>query len=82
MSDRKILSQIAEVRFTDANLIVSLSDDREISTPLSWYPKLLKASEEERSQIEISPLGLHWPALDEDLSLEGMLAGQPHSEKK
>ncbi len=79
MSNTNVSSQIAGVRFTESNLIVSLSDGREISTPLAWYPKLSKASHEERGQIEISPLGLHWPSLDEDLSLEGMLAGQPAS---
>ncbi len=69
-------SRISSVRFTDASLVVSLADGREISTPLSWYPKLLRASQEERGQIEITPLGLHWPKLDEDLSLDGMLAGR------
>jgi hypothetical protein len=69
-------SQIVGVRFTKATLIVSLSDGREISTPLSWYPRLSKASEKERSQWEISPLGLHWPQLDEDIGLAGMLAGE------
>lgn len=68
---------ISAVRFTDTNLIVSLSDGREISTPLSWYPQLALSSEGERDYWEISPFGIHWPKLDEDLSLEGMLSGRP-----
>ena len=78
--------QIIDVEFTKAALKVSLADGRKISTPLEWYPRLRKASPEERAQWEVSPLGLHWPALDEDLSLAGMLEGKaskaPREEKR
>jgi hypothetical protein len=63
------------VTFSERHLIVELDDGRSISTPLNWYPKLLLASQEARMQYEISPFGVHWPSLDEDLSVAGMLAG-------
>jgi hypothetical protein len=63
------------VAFSERDLLVELQDGRSISTPLNWYPKLLLASPEKRMEYEISPFGIHWPALDEDLSVAGMLAG-------
>lgn len=63
-------------RVTDRELVVSLCDGRRIATPLVWYPVLLAASAEQRANIELSPFGLHWPDLDEDLSVDGMLRGQ------
>jgi len=64
------------VRF-DADLMwVSLSDGRELGVPLAWFPRLLGASEAERGAVQISPFGLHWEALDEDVSVEGLLAGR------
>ena len=65
------------VRTTDTELIVSLSDGRRISTPLAWYPVLLAASVSQRQHYELSPFGIHWPDLDEDLSVSGMLRGEP-----
>jgi hypothetical protein len=65
------------VSFSERDLVVELEDGRSISTPLSWYPKLLLASREKRMDYEISPFGVHWAALDEDLSVAGMLAGRP-----
>jgi hypothetical protein len=64
------------VSFSERDLIVELEDGRSISTPLNWYPKLLLASREARGNYELSPFGVHWPALDEDLSIAGMLAGR------
>jgi hypothetical protein len=64
------------VSFSEGNLVVELEDGRSISTPLNWYPKLLLASQEARMNYEISLLGVHWPELDEDLSVAGMLAGR------
>lgn len=65
------------VRFDDDNLCVSLSDGRTISAPLAWFPRLLEAEPEQRAQVELSKGGLHWEALDEDISVAGLLAGQP-----
>lgn len=66
----------AQVETTDTELRVTLLDGRTISTPLSWYPKLMRASPEQRANYEIMPMGIHWPDLDEDLSVAGMLSGQ------
>ena len=65
------------VRFDDDTLWVSLSDGRTIAAPLAWFPRLLEAAPEQRAQVELSKGGLHWDALDEDLSVAGLLAGQP-----
>lgn len=62
---------------TAVDLVISLSDGRRIATPLSWYPILMRATEEQRARYEMSPFGVHWPDLDEDLSIEGMLSGTP-----
>lgn len=64
------------VEFSDSELIVRLADGRRIATPLTWYPRLVKANPADRQNVEISPLGLHWPSLDEDLAITGMLAGR------
>jgi hypothetical protein len=64
------------VEFTASELIVGLADGRRIATPLEWYPRLMRASAAERQHYEISPLGIHWPDIDEDLSVAGMLKGR------
>lgn len=63
------------VAVTEAELVVHLADGRTIATPLVWYPTLLNASAEQRNQFVLSSSGVHWPDLDEDLSVAGMLAG-------
>ena len=65
-----------KVEFTATELVVTLADGRKISTPLDWYPRLEHASAEERARFEIMPLGIHWPGLDEDLGIAGMLKGR------
>ncbi len=64
------------VEFTANELVVTLADGRRIATPLDWYPRLQKASAAKSADYEIMPLGIHWPAIDEDLSIAGMLKGQ------
>jgi len=64
------------VEFTASELVVTLIDGRKIATPLYWYPRLLRASVAERANYEIMPMGIHWPAIDEDLSIAGMLRGR------
>lgn len=68
--------QARAVEFTDAELVVTLMDGRKITTPLEWYPRLNHASASARANFEIMPSGIHWPDLDEDLSIAGMLKGQ------
>jgi hypothetical protein len=62
--------------FTATELMVALADGRRIATPLDWYPRLQRASAAERANYEIMPMGIHWPDLDEDLSIAGMLKGR------
>jgi Protein of unknown function (DUF2442) len=64
------------VRFEGDRMWVGLSDGRVIGVPLAWFPRLLRATAEEREGFEISPFGIHWEGLDEDVSVEGLLAGR------
>jgi hypothetical protein len=57
-------------------LHVTLADGRGLSAPLWWYPRLAEASPEERSEIELSPLGIHWPRIDEDISVASIFRGE------
>jgi len=63
------------VEITDSELIVALADGRTISTPLVWYPTLLKATAQQRRNVVLGATGIHWPDIDEDLSVAGMLGG-------
>ena len=66
-----------DVAFSDAELIVSLVDGRVISVPLSWFPSLAEATQQQRENWQIlgDGDGIHWPDLDEDLSVKGLLLG-------
>jgi hypothetical protein len=67
---------------TEDALIVDLSDGRTLSVPLDWYPRLLHATPEERSNWRLGARGegLHGPDVDEDISVAGLLAGRPSGE--
>ena len=65
------------VRFDDDTMWVGLSDGRTIAAPLAWFPRLLDATPEQRAVVELSKGGLRWESLDEDISVAGLLAGQP-----
>ncbi len=54
---------------------VDLTDGRTIGVPLAWFPRLLRGTAKQRKQVRISRRGLHWEALDEDISVAGLLAG-------
>jgi hypothetical protein len=56
-------------------LHVRLQDGREISNPLWWYPVLLNATPAQRNNVEYMLAGIHWPEIDEDISIEGMMKG-------
>ena len=66
-----------EVDVSEDELTVVLADGRRIAVPLAWFPRLLSATPEERSKFEIlgGGVGIHWPKIDEDLSVEGLLRG-------
>lgn len=64
------------VTFDNERMTVELSDGRALGIPLAWFPRLAQASREQLENYELSPLGLHWEALDEDISVAGLLAGR------
>lgn len=67
---------------TEDSLTVDLTDGRTISVPLAWYPRLLHGKPEERNNWRLigKGEGIHWPDLDEDLSIEGIILGRPSAE--
>jgi len=71
--------RVAGVSFDSERLIVDLMDGRTIAVPLAWYPRLLEASPEQRGDWEVAGAGygIHWPKIDEDLSVDGLLRGAP-----
>lgn len=75
----KLDPRASDVAVTESDLIVSLRDGRKIIAPLAWFPRLAHADEKARSTWEFSAAGygIHWPLIDEDLSVEGLLRGTP-----
>jgi hypothetical protein len=71
--------RVLDVRFDEARLIVDLMDGRTIAAPLAWYPRLLHATSAQRARWEKAGAGhgIHWPDVDEDLSVDGLLRGIP-----
>ena len=71
--------RIMRARCDENSVVVDLADGRTVSAPLAWYPRLLHASPEQRSNCRIAGAGygIHWPEIDEDLSVDGLLRGAP-----
>ena len=69
-------SSPVEAHCDDCHLNVRLADGWILQTPLWWYPRLSSASPADRDVVELTPFGLHWPQIDEDISLASMLRGQ------
>lgn len=65
-----------DIRFDGDRFWVDLSDGRTLGVPLSWFPVLEAATPEQRQRFYLSTRGLHWEELDEDISVEGLLAGR------
>lgn len=65
-----------KVWFDENSMWVELADARVIGVPLVWFPRLVDASPEKRNDFELSAFGIHWEELDEDISVEGLLAGR------
>jgi hypothetical protein len=80
VTERDVFAE--SVRFTDDAMVVLLDDGRTLSVPLAWYPRLLHGTPHERSQLDLigDGEGIHWPDLDEDISVEGLLAGKRSAE--
>lgn len=78
----KSLPHAVAVQCTKDELIVSLQDGRILSVPIVWFPRLAEASCEQRANYEFlgEGEGIHWPAIDEDVSVAGLLAGRPSVE--
>ena len=73
---------VTNVVATSDTLTAELDDGRTISVPLTWYPRLMDATDEERKNVQLigNGEGMHWPDLDEDISVENMLLGRPSGE--
>jgi hypothetical protein len=63
------------VHFTSDSMSVELNDGQTLIVPLAWFPRLLHSTTEQRERVRITSRGLHWDALDEDISIDGLLAG-------
>ncbi len=72
------------VRITSDALHVDLSDGRTIVAPIAWFPRLVHGTRAERNRWRIigRGVGIHWPDLDEDISVQGLLAGRPSGESQ
>lgn len=84
MSTSTAEARAENVTVTDDTLSVDLSDGRTISVPLAWYPRLLRATAEERAEWRFvgNKEGIHWRELDEDISVENLLMGKPSGESQ
>jgi len=78
------LSRITNVVVTDDTLAIDLEDGRTIAIPIGWYPRLAYGTPAERANFQISGAGygIHWPDLDEDIGVEGILLGKKSSESR
>ena len=63
-------------RCDDDTLWVDLDDGRTLGVPLVWFPRLFDATAEQRAKVRLSNSGLHWEEIDEDISVDGLLAGR------
>jgi hypothetical protein len=69
---------------TEGTITVDLDDGRTVSAPLAWYPRLLNVTQEERNNWRFigKGEGIHWPDVDEDISIENILTGKPSGESQ
>jgi hypothetical protein len=76
--------RIGDIPFADDKFIIELADGRSLGVPLSWYPRLLAATHEERRNWQLlgEGFGIEWPDLDEHISVEGLLAGRRSGESQ
>lgn len=76
------LARVLNIAVTDDTISVDLDDGRTVSVPIGWYPRLAQGTAAERANVQISGAGygIHWPDLDEDIGVEGLLLGKRSSE--
>ena len=84
MSTLTAEARAQNITITDDTLAVDLTDGRTISVPLVWYPRLMHGTEKERNNWRFigDKEGIHWPDLDEDISIENLLNGKPSGESQ
>ena len=84
ISTDEALGEAVEVQVTEQELTVELADGRTISAPIAWYPRLAHGTPKERRRWELigDGEGIHWPELDEDISVAGLLLGKPSGESQ
>jgi Protein of unknown function (DUF2442) len=84
LATNQIEIRATSVRVSDEALVVDLSDGRTVLAPLAWYPRLLHGTAADRNDHQLigEGLGIHWPQLDEDISVEGILAGRKSYQSK
>jgi len=84
LADKKRGVAGEDVRVTADALLVELSDGRTITAPLAWFPRLLHGTAKERNHWRFIGRGegIHWPDLDEDISVEGLVLGKPSGESQ
>ena len=75
-------ARASSIHVTDSELVVELEDGRTIVAAIGWYPRLANGTPQERNDIKImgGGIGIHWPQLDEDISVAGLLAGRKAGE--
>lgn len=80
----KQLAKVIKVKVTEDSLIVDIDDGRTVSAPLGWYPRLMHGTAEERDNWRLigNGEGIHWPDLDEDISVNNILFGKPSGESQ
>lgn len=73
-----------DVSFSVEDMVVELADGRSLTIPLAWFPRLFHASEDERNNWRWigGGIGMHWPDLDEDISVEDLILGRPSGESQ
>lgn len=71
-----MITSAKKIGFDDYLMWVELTDGRTLGVPLAWFPRLLAATPEQLTRYELSAHGIHWDELDEDLSIDGLLAGR------
>jgi hypothetical protein len=87
MSSSTVDAQLAtaiNVSLDDANISFELADGRVVSAPIAWYPRLMHGAPAERNEWRLiaGGRGIHWPALEEDISVDNLLNGQPSGESQ